>query len=56
MTQNSCKKPVYATYDTQFKTWNVINLKGECLFYGDIFETEQWLLDNSATYEDVSPT
>jgi hypothetical protein len=38
-------------YDAQFNTWNAM-LNNKCLFYGDIFELEQWLIDNKHKYKE----
>lgn len=36
-------------YDTENKTWNAM-IDKVCLFYGTIFELEDWLIENDALY------
>lgn len=47
------KTKVYATFDTQYETWNWLKCSNnECVFYGTIEELETWLQDNSENYEE----
>jgi len=42
---------VYPTFDVQNETWNIIQKDNrDCLFYGDIDQVEQWLVDNADNY------
>ena len=43
---------VYVTYDTQTSTWNIMN-GSECLFYGTVWQVEEWLIKNNDKYTEV---
>ena len=44
---------VYATFDTQNKTWNVVKLDRECIFYGTVFQVDEWLEGNKHLYKEI---
>ena len=44
---------VTVNYDTTNSTWNVMDGL-ECVFYGTIWQVEQWLIDNKDKYEEVA--
>jgi len=45
------KIKVYATFDTQFQTWNVIQESNrDCLHYGTADSCDEWLLRNKETH------
>ena len=45
---------VYTTFATDFWTWNVVDeLTNHCLFFGNIEELEQWLIDNKNKYLEI---
>lgn len=44
---------VTVTYDTKDGTWNVMQ-DCKCIFYGTIWQVEQWLIDNKLNYEEVA--
>lgn len=44
--------PVYLTFDVSNRTWNVMSLENECLYYGDIWQAEDWLIENKSTHEE----
>jgi len=46
---------VFVTFDTTFSTWNVITDAGDVVFYGEINETEQFLVDNADKYAESEP-
>ena len=50
---NQIKIRVYTTYDTQFSTWNVMTLENQCLFFGSIFQMENWLDEHADQYQEV---
>lgn len=43
---------VEVTFDCQFQTWNVM-LDGKCIEWGNIFDVENWLVDNKDKYFEV---
>jgi len=47
--------PVQQICDSVNSTWNIMTMDKECLMYGTIEESEQWLLDNMETYYDATP-
>ena len=47
--------PVQQISDSVNSTWNIMTMNKECLMYGTIEESEQWLLDNMETYYDATP-
>ena len=47
--------PVQQICDSVNSTWNIMTMNKECLMYGTIEESEQWLLDNIETYYDATP-
>ena len=44
---------VSVTYDTKDGTWNVMSGL-TCVFYGTVWQVEQWLIDNEDKYEEVA--
>jgi hypothetical protein len=44
---------VYVTYSTTNETWDVMSMDNKCLFYGDVWEVEQWLIDNKSTHTEA---
>jgi hypothetical protein len=55
MILSDCNKiNVYCTYAHDYRTWNVIHADShELLFYGSIFELEEWLVENSSSHRDM---
>jgi hypothetical protein len=44
---------VFTTYDTSNETWNVMSsVDKSCLFYGTIWQLEEWLIDNKDKYHE----
>lgn len=43
---------IFATYDHTFRTWNVMDMNNNCLFYGTIDELEEWLEEHKENYQD----
>ena len=41
---------IYYTYDTQYNTWNAMNMNNICLFYGNAFELDKWVIKNKDKY------
>lgn len=48
----STKTEVFSTYDTQYQTWNVLDMNNQCLFYGTIDGLEEWLDENKDKYHE----
>ena len=42
---------VYVTFDTEFRTWNVMR-DGKCIFYGDAFAVDEFL-ETHQEYEEL---
>ena len=54
MTENTTTKiPVIAIFDSQNQTWDILDLKFNCLCYGTVFEAEAWLKAHEDTHEEV---
>ena len=48
------KRNIFCMYDMQHKTWNIMAAKDNtCVFYGDIYGVENWLVENEGMYEEV---
>ncbi len=48
------KIKVYATFDTQFQTWNIVDYNtNECLHYGQALEIDCWMRDHKDTHIEI---
>jgi hypothetical protein len=43
---------VYATFDVQNDTWNIVDKENDILMFGDIWELEDWLIENKSSHEE----
>lgn len=47
-------RSVYSTYDTNFNTWNVMDIeKQECIFYGTAEELEDFLNTHKNEFREI---
>lgn len=54
MAENTTLKiPVIAIFDSKNETWDILDLKFNCLCYGSVLEIEAWLKDHSDTHEEI---
>ena len=51
---DSEKISVYSMYDSTHKTWNIMDMDNNCLFFGSIDGLEAWLVENSDRYQEIA--